>query len=188
MALERSIIREDLRALLDGATDAGSSVFKSRSEPFAEDDLPAIAIVTPSEDGDNLAADGGHPQLRKTLTVVIRCMVAATSDASMSIALDTLTEQVEPLILTNIDFIKAREKLLDFNTALATTEDGAVIPGVADITMRLQYTEEYPPVIGDDLKTIAADWDMASPRNDPQTPTGPDGQIDAQDELKNLET
>jgi phage gp37-like protein len=34
-----------------------------------------------------------------------------------------------------------------------------------------------------DFLRCYADWDMSSPRNDPQTPTQPDGQIDAQDQI-----
>ena len=41
------------------------------------------------------------------------------------------------------------------------------------------YTMEMYGVATDDFLTSAVEIDLASPRNDPQDPTEPDGQIDA---------
>lgn len=100
MSLRRKAIREGIKALLDGNTDAGSNVYTNLASSSWQENLPAIVIYPRSETVEDL--DVAPKQYRRLLLVTVEIIAIGpedpnTGDASTPVqdVLDTIGEQVE---------------------------------------------------------------------------------------------
>lgn len=91
----RQLIREKVASLLVDATNAGKRVWPSRVRHLAAKRLPAIGVYTMDEESG--AADSSALTYERTVTV--RVEIIATADDSLDDVLDTLSAQVEAVLL-----------------------------------------------------------------------------------------
>lgn len=148
-------------------------MFEARTKPANEADLPFGNVTTGAETVEDLA-----DQFKELRTLQVSVMLVVRQAAGVADKLDDLAETVEALLgaaqtLGGVcDFFRYKGCEPDYGSAAADE--------VAMLTMNYEckYTWELEPVLGG-LSTVAVSFDMSGPRNDPQLPAQPDGQIDA---------
>lgn len=83
----------------------------------------------------------------------------------------------QPLLAQLAEDVAYRDTALSYRG-----EDGQQDILAAEITFGVRYAS-VPSGNFDDLGIVSTAFDMASPRNDPPLPAGPDGQIDARADI-----
>lgn len=149
------------------------ALFGARTKPAGEEQLPFANVLTAAESAEDLA-----DQWLELRTLHVAIHLAVRQAEGVADALDDLAEQVEILLGADqtlggvCEFFRYQGCEPDYDSA-AHLEAAALV---------LNYECKYvwapsPPV--DAWHTAGVQFDMAGPRNDPQFPTHPDGQIDA---------
>ena len=166
-----TVIKDQIAARLDGYPAFAGRVHIDRERPFAESDLPCANVRFIDAEADNTVA--GQIDWLGNFTVTV---------TAMSPEPDRPDAEVERLTEIARKRIAAAENLVV--TALRADHDveGEVVCRAIVIELAAGWTEEVGELPDDlaDLNIVHVDIDMAQPRNDPQHPPGPDGQIDAQ--------
>lgn len=104
--------------------------------------------------------------------------LAAPRKPGFQTALNAMAELVEAKLGANPKLNDTADSL----EYLGATPDPGEVADVASAEMMLSYEASYiytPTVTADTFGTLNVQIDMAGPRNDPQLPATPDGQIDA---------
>lgn len=180
---KRTAIRTDLAARMQALSGsiAGLLVARQRHKPLAESAMPIINVQTGSE-----KAARNSDAYRDIRTLDVAIIISAQTDEEVADDLDDVAELVEAALglVPTLDDLVERFEYTGMTPSYA---EGAAVQAAS---LRLEYECDYlwqptPDVVA--LATVHVDIDMASPRNNPQTPTGPDGQIDASDHI-NLPT
>lgn len=101
--LQQQILDLLKTTLVSGATAAGPRVFVDRVDPLQAHELPAI-VIEESGDGESIEKYTVHGSDRRTLSVVIQCVVAHGSDAaaqarSLGLAVEKLIQSSTPLAI-----------------------------------------------------------------------------------------
>lgn len=181
--MDSILIAEDAEARLVAAGLAGGNVVADRMESAPDDRLPAIDVHIGQERFESTGDFVPAFRVETDLLLVIQVRQAGEADPTASAACRALYNAAIAALFGDAAWVGQFEKILAVEVTPVLDPDGARPTGAATVTVTLQYEITYPPVVADALTDIHADWDMANPRNDPQTPTGPDGQIDAVDDL-----
>lgn len=180
MTHRRADIRAQIVTVLSAHPDL-TNFFVSRGRPVSELKAPYLAVVVNSE---SASRKSDYPSESRVLDLRILLGVKAATGADNS--LDSLAETVESLMAVDPRFTDLAERS-DYQGTAFDFESGAA----GDLaSCELRYNIEYifePVNEFDDLSTVDVGFDMASPRNDPQLPTGADGQIDATATIADLE-
>ncbi len=101
-------------------------------------------------------------------------------------ALDTIAESIESLLALDVTLKDTCENM-EYKGADPDYQSGAE-QGAAHLMLEYEVTYVWEPALDlTALKEVMIDIDMASPRNDPQTPPAPDGQIDASTLIEDLD-
>ena len=171
MTYPRQKIRHALRDRL-AATNIVKKVFAGRAQVTHAKEMPFINVLTGSETCER-PIDASE---LRTVQVFIKIYTNAAEGIydeldSIAYAVESVLEKDSGLsgIVENFEYSGADPDAI----SASDTENGE---------LTLNYTAQYlrePDPIADDLVLICTDIDMADPRNDPQFPPGPDGQIDA---------
>lgn len=185
--LERQRIRTDAKARIVAAATDAETVTTSRATPFAVDELPAINIYTPNENGNGLPG-ATQPEFVTVCTLGIDVVVAASD--GYEDALDALCEAaIDDALLRNADFVKEFERVTTLESETGFVDGGEVTMAVATYRIGLQYTAVFPPTVSDDLALTDIQVDAVDPA-DPNTGNegepggyeggepGPDGRIE----------
>lgn len=168
----RQRIREAVRDLLQDH-DELRELFTARGRPVNERHTPYANIVSGAERSEMHSQQW---QDKRTLPVYVR-LYTQDGDESPNV-LDDLAERVETLLSVDstlggiVESFEYRGADPDYESA--AQQDLA--------SLVLEYECVYiwePTVDADDFETAVIEIDMAHPRNDPQDPAEPDGQIDA---------
>ena len=181
---QRKEIRHALRDMLDAVPSLNGRVFASRSHPVDTDTpgaLPCVLVYTDRDPSEFLDT------YRQARDLALRIVVIVRSDDNADDQLDDLCGTIEdvienamngvyvpaPLFATLVDQCPYRDTELKY-----VGEEGRADLVHAEMTYTARYirspAQELP-----DFKTAAISIDMAGPRNEPQLPSHPDGQIDA---------
>ncbi|GKS68993.1 hypothetical protein W03_09970 [Nitrosomonas sp. PY1] len=95
MSHVRQQLREQISSLLMAQTGADNNVFVSREYPIAQEQLPALIVVTESEQIDNMTLNHPIQQLRSInlqITVITESVDKVEDDA------DSICAEVERLV------------------------------------------------------------------------------------------
>lgn len=181
-------VRQQAVSLIAAAnTLAGKNVHSNRDTPLEENELPAVVIYLPTERKETKSPSGTDPRFTATLTMHIELRVDGTSVETVETRLETLVDQVQNALLTNPVFTRMFEHIGECSVEQAITAQADQHIGRALITMGMQYSDEYAPVIPNVLETVALTVDTGRPfdptgaynPNDPAPRTiGPDGRIE----------
>ncbi len=176
---QRTGIRQRVVTVLQAHPDL-ANLFVSRGRPAHESQAPFGKVVIGSETSGR--AMDYHSE-KRTLDLRIQLVVQSATGADDD--LDALAETVENLMAADPTLNSLAERH-DYQGTTFDFEGGAQADlAAAELRYSIEYI--YEPVAElDDLIQVATGIDMASPRNDPQTPTGPDGQIDARATVDDL--
>lgn len=168
----RAAIRARVKAIMESHPDL-ANLFVSRGRPVSERKAPYARVMI------NQEAAGRQMDFhseKRTLDVKIQLVLQSVTGADD--ALDALAETTENLMAADPTLNNLAERHEYQGTAF-DFEAGAQADLVsAELSYSVQYIYE-PASEFDDFVTAAVGFDMASPRNEPQVPSGPDGQIDA---------
>lgn len=168
----RQKIRDAVTAKLTAHTLL-TKLFEARTKPAGEESLPSANVISGTETVEDLA-----DQFRELRTLQVSIVLEAKQAAGVVVKLDDLAEQVESLLSTVptlggvCEFFRYKGCDPDYDSASAQE--------AASLTLNYEckYVWEPVPVVNT-LTTVQVSVDMAGPRNDPQLPSRPDGQIDA---------
>lgn len=140
--LERQKIRNQLKEILTGRTQAGNNVTSNRFTTLGAEDLPAINIVIPIE--HNTSNTANHiPAFDTILTLNIEISIAAT--AGWDDLLDTICEEIEDLTLKNLDFINGFAEISSYTTNLSY-EAGQTPIATAIMVFELAFNQTFNPI------------------------------------------
>lgn len=158
--ITRKAIRQAAAERLAAAgTIAGSRVFGFRVLPVPDDKLPALLVYTDQDNGDNTSA--GSPVFRRSIDLVIECVLAGTSDDGLGDALDDFAEAATYALLGDPAWTSQFEKVKSVRVEFAAVIDGARRIACAKVTISIQFSAEYPPPAdsADDLSTVGLSLD-----------------------------
>lgn len=176
----RAEIRAKIVDVLSAQSDL-SALFVSRGRPVHESKAPFGSVVIASE---SASRKSDYPSESRVLDVRIALTVKSVDGVDAQ--LDALAEVIERLMAVDPRFDDLAERS-DYQGTAFDFESGAN----GDLaSAELRYNVEYifePVSDFDNFSTFSAGFDMASPRNEPQVPAGPDGQIDAEVTIENLD-
>lgn len=170
----RTQIRTAVHALLLPIQTAGSATVDKQGVKWSSSmTVPLINVMT---DGERVESRIDESTEKRLLTVFVK--ITATDDEGIADTLDAISDQVEARLSVKPDLGGLVESF-DYKS-MNPDYMGEASSELAQLVLEYECTYLYTTVLtGDDFLTLDAKIDMSSPRNDPQTPTGPDGQIDA---------
>ena len=166
----KTALREKLLPIFSGR------VFVEQERALSGADLPCLEITfrsaEPSRDMDHFIVW----RARFSLEVFAR---AAETDRPDQTA-ESLMESVQNALYQDLKIGGALSDEMAFGTVEADSDAAGeqVVRSVA-MTVYCPYIAGLYPRANDDFLTAEIGFDLASPRNDPQIPAQPDGQIDA---------
>ncbi|MGT2507908.1 hypothetical protein [Cupriavidus basilensis] len=183
----RKAIRHAVRDLLAAQPALQNRVFASRNYPVTERMLPVVLVYTERDAGEEIS----ETLMKRTVDLVVKVFVRGDAEEGADDQLDDLCELVEntmdvamfgwlspvPPLTTLVDEVNYRDTTLGYRG-----EDGQQDIMTADIVYGVEFAR-VPSGNFDDLGIVSIAFDMASPRNDPPQPTGPDGQVDARADI-----
>lgn len=177
---DRKAIRDDAIALLTAAGVAGGNVILGALGGTIT--TPAAGVhVGPQR---FVRRGGGEPSYRveADIIVVLRGTNLVTTGATAYDEMDGLVDAVLTALFNDAAWVAQWEAIPAVTNTVVLNEGTSSI-WIMTMTITVQYALTFEPTVADSLITVHADFDMASPRNDPQSPTGPDAQIDAADDV-----
>lgn len=177
MTHARTIVRNTVTLILQPVTGVTRKT-ESRFKPTKQSDLPLLNVVSGEEvKVDDI--DSGRERRRVELHVVLY----ALAEANVEDVLDSLAEQVEALLLADETLGNKVESIV--YTGASPDYDSAAAQEIASLALKFDVTYIWtmPEVSADAFTLALVSVDMAGPRNDPQLPAGPDGQIDSVDQV-----
>lgn len=151
-----------------------TALFEARTKPSGEEKLPFANVTTGSETSEELGDWGEMRNLQVQVTLYER-MEQGVVDR-----LDELAEKVEAYLGADqrlggvCDSFRYKGCEPDYTSAAAQE--------AASLTLNYECKYQWAPdPTVDVFGTVEVSIDMAGPRNEPQLPSHPDGQIDSVD-------
>jgi len=155
---------KDTETRLTGKTAAGASVHRSRGLNTSPDDLPAILLYAPDEDGTPIGA--GHPQFNLSITLAVEVRVAATGDWDTAAA--ALMDEVKTTLFTDPDWTRRWAKPISYRIRQYIEAKGErpLCGEVMTLSLEPAATDEYQPVAQPELANVTFDIDLTVPTPD----------------------
>lgn len=184
----RKQLRSALKELLKRIDLLDGKVFASRSIPVLGDgdgeryDLPCVLIYTDRDPATDV--DGFNIKRDLVIRIVAVVRVAEGADDELDDMCDAIEVTVKGAFdkdpaLGVVPLVSLAEDMTYLDTELTYTgADGRAELAHANMSYTLTYVKGDAMILPG-LKEVSIEIDMASPRNDPQIPREPDGQIDA---------
>ena len=169
MAHKRKEIREKIKALLTGATAAGTRVFEMRVRDLSEDDLPAIAIYSEEESAEIYV----HSPLEYKRTLRLRIDAIHSLSDDVEDQLDLLSNQIESVLDMQDTLGDLVSSFVYAGTDLRTREGGQEDVGSARLFYVAEYLTGAGATVEDDLEEVNVKYDFGPP----------DEQIEAHDSI-----
>lgn len=168
----RQLIRKAIYDRLKGHTGI-STLLESNIKLLGEENLPLVNVMTKKEESTYLT-----DLWKERRTLQVEVVLYASHANGIANALDSLANTVEVLLSSDPTLGGVCENFSYKGCEPDYTS--AASQGLALLTMHYEciYIWEPNPEL-DVMDTVSIAIDMASPRNDPQLPSHPDGQIDA---------
>lgn len=168
----RKKIRDKVKQLLV-AHPGLANCYSGRVQPTHSSRLPFANVETGNE-----TSERHSDQFSELRTVRVYVRLYASADEHLDDALDALAELVESLLSLD-QTLGGIAETFEYKGADPDTASAAnVEAGSLTLEFECKYVWETSPPL-DDFGTAVVEIDMSSPRNDPPSPTIPDGQIDA---------
>lgn len=178
--ITRKGLREQVKALLLGKTQAEERVYAARSIPVRNPALPCALVYVMSIRRQRRGL-GSPPMFYAVVSLGIELVVDGTADEAMDDLLDTMQREVETALLCDPEFVAQFETVDTANVeiALAEPQNGQRRHAAARVSLELAYHEQFDPVVADTFSTVHIDVDAVEPFDKNRGPSGPDGRIEA---------
>lgn len=168
---QRQVIREAVLQVLQAHTGL-SNRYTGRLQPTGSEKLPFVRVAIAGE-----TSQEHSDQWSEKRTVTVLLALYAKAEEHLDDVLDSLAVTVESLLCQDQTLGGACESLR-YKGAAFDFDGPANEIGSLTLSYECVYVWAPAPVLPDFI-TAQIGIDMASPRNDPPTPTEPDGQLDA---------
>lgn len=168
MSHERADIRDAVVTLLTGHTSAGARVFRSRTGPLREAEIPCICVFVDGEVVDQVFAQSAPRVLSRELTLAVEGWAKVASGGDLDAAMDTLATEIEAAMDADPYFGGAAFYSYLSGTDFAVKMDGAQPIGVVHLSYTVTYrtTPRVPPVT-DALDTVHTETSIDAGAADP---------------------
>lgn len=170
-------IKEAIKKLLFGKTNAKENVFISRSVPVDVDDLPAILIYSTSETVRRF--NEAPKDYQRELTVAVECLATGNDDDDLDVKLEILGETVESLMEIDETLGDIVHKVELTGTGYTQDPDGQSPLGSLVLQFAVTfYTDAIRPgsICLPDFKETGVDWKVGHHGSEE-----PGDQVDATD-------
>jgi hypothetical protein len=189
MASERKTLRLDLLTRLKASSAItaivpAARIYDSRMTALPVGMLPAINVFVVST---TEKVKGASPILFSVShTAIVECFETGASDQALAASLDDLEETVKTELMNDGDFLSQYEFVTGIETQIALESSGDERKGLARMVFDVDHSMQYDPkaadpATADDLSSISIDVDFIEDGD------APDGDIDAELDLTNLE-
>lgn len=161
MAHQRQLIREAVKKALVGKTAAGPRVYETRTTPWLQVQLPAVAVYTLDETVDQESRKTAPRELSRSLKLVVEAVVMRGENVDD--ALDAMSLEIEAALDADPTFGDLCADSLLSTTELAVGDSGARSVGLLTMTYQVSYQTQAPTVLPvlDDLKTVGTTTDLS---------------------------
>jgi hypothetical protein len=143
---QRKVIRDKIKALLLGQTDAEDRIFTNRVIPNEVDELPVINIYTIEESSE--IYNSSPMEYERSVTVAIE--VIDSVDSEIDDRLDEMADSVEAIMHGDDTLESVASKVVYTGTQLTINSDGENLIG----SLRLTYEITYYSYHGIDPTTL----------------------------------
>jgi hypothetical protein len=151
-------------------------IFVDRERDFADAELPCVVISFTGADAARTLVNGIEWTTRLDVVLIVKAAESARPDTTAEGYLNDVLAR----LYTDMKLGGVLADEMNF-TAVRSEESANGERVVRRLVLELSgvVVDDLYAAVADDFITAAVEIDMASPRNDPQTPAEPDGQIDA---------
>lgn len=132
---KRHAIREALRIMLDGQTQAGANVYSNRVTAFWREELPSVSIYMRDEESTQRSLSGRSTIRKATLAVEIH----AEAKEDLDQVLDEMADEVEGVIDEDPSLSGTVQGCTLQNTEIELSGDATTPIGVLSLTYQITY-------------------------------------------------
>lgn len=184
--MSRRAHRQAIVALLQASSPVialvpAANIFDSRSTAIPRSSIPAVVIDT---DQTIRRRESGHqlPTFKVIHQMILDIFAEGSTDAAASAAADGIAEVVGEALLTDPDFLDRFESVSELTEQMAWDSGSDARRRLVRMRFEAQISACYEPTVADDFSELAIELDMIDPGD------GPDGEIEAEITLEDLET
>jgi hypothetical protein len=138
-------IRDGTHARLEDITGI-KEVFKTRTLPTKDDQLPAICVAHGGESaralGDNNA---GAPKFINELKLLITIVDIANSDLVLDAGIARKVEEIKQTLFTDTSWLELFEAIDGFSVTYHFPRDGEILLCEARMELTVVYKSDWPP-------------------------------------------
>lgn len=161
-------IRDGTHLRLEDITGI-KQVFKTRTLPTKDDQLPIICVA---HGGENGRADGdanvGAPKFVNDLRLLITVVDLATSDLVLDAGITRKVEEIKQTLFTDSSWLNLFEALESFAVSYHFPREAEIILCEARIELTVTYRSDWPPFVINSLEQIVTTLQLG-PTADPIT-------------------
>lgn len=132
---KRQQIREALRTMLNGQTNAGANVYSNRVSAFWRSELPCISIFMRDEEATPRDMSAKSYLRRGTVSIEIH----AEAKENLDLTLDEIADQVEALIIGNPSLSGTVHGCVLQNTEIELAGEPSTPIGVLSLSYQITY-------------------------------------------------
>lgn len=169
----------DIKAALDSklmsVAGVASRVYVERETDIPESQLPCIVLSLEGATPDRKIDHSIEWTARFGITVYTKAAGSQRPDTTA----ETILGQVLALLYADMTLGGVVPDEIEFGPLSVAASMNDQVSRQYRLEVSASYVQDLYGQATDDFLLAAVEIDMASPRNDPPTPTGPDGQIDA---------
>lgn len=134
---KRKQIREAIKGILLGNTDAAQNVYSNRMSAFWREELPSISVYFTDE--DKTPRDVQNKKYSRSCLIQIETHVEGNEQIDDS--LDRISEQVESALLANQSLNGLVQGLVLQSESFQISEEGTKPTGLAVLTIQVTYSK-----------------------------------------------
>lgn len=136
-------------------------VFKTRTLPTKDDQLPIICVA---HGGENGRADGdanvGSPHFLSDLKLLITVVDLATSDLVLDAGISRKVEEIKQTLFTDTSWLELFEALESFAVSYHFPREAEIVLCEARLELTVTYRSSWPPVALNALEEIETTFQL----------------------------
>ena len=149
-------IRDGTWQRLQGLSPFGGRVFRYRTIPTKDEQLPCICVFHGGEDGQPRGdSNTAEPKFEHRLTLAVDVLVKAGSEADLDGAIVPMVEAVKVTLLTDPSWVALVEGIERCSTRYAYPGDTNFFFVQATILFEVTFSSDWPSYVPNDLETVA---------------------------------
>jgi hypothetical protein len=153
-------IRDGTHARLEDITGV-REVFKTRTLPTKDDDLPIICVAHGGESGrPNGDNNAGAPKFINDLKLLITVVDIATSDLALDAGIARMVEEIKQTLFTDTSWLELFEAIDGFSVSYHFPREAEVLLCEARMELTLVYRSDWPPYAINPLEQVETTFQL----------------------------